>query len=100
MRARAGNSAAIPNQAAMNMLVLDTNIVSILFKPTHSLHRTCFEIVEGNQWFISFMTRGELLLWPSLNRWGATRCKSWRITSISALLFFRTTQPAAYGPGS
>ena len=59
----------------MSVLLLDTNIVSILFKPHHSLHRACFEIVEGNQWFISFMTHGELLLWPALNRWGAARRK-------------------------
>lgn len=29
--------------------------------------------VTGHQWFISFMTRGELLLWPKLNRWGSRR---------------------------
>jgi predicted nucleic acid-binding protein len=46
----------------MRVLLLDTNVVSILFKPDHSLHQKCFEIVAGYQWFISFMTRGELLL--------------------------------------
>jgi predicted nucleic acid-binding protein len=57
----------------MRVLLLDTNVVSILFKPDHSLHQGCFEIVTGHQWFISFMTRGELLLWPRVNRWGARR---------------------------
>jgi predicted nucleic acid-binding protein len=57
----------------MSVLLLDTNIVSILFKPDHSLHQHCFAIVGGHQWFISFMTRAELLLWPRINQWGATR---------------------------
>ena len=30
------------------------------------------EIVAGHQWFISFMTRGELLMWPKVNRWSST----------------------------
>ena len=57
----------------MSLLLLDTNVVSILFKPDHPLHLRCFEIVAGEQWFISFMTRSELLLWPKINRWGAAR---------------------------
>lgn len=52
---------------------LDTNVVSILFKPDHSRHKKCFGIVDGHQCFISFMTRGELLLWPRVNQWGAER---------------------------
>src|SRR5260370_41738559 len=57
----------------MRVLLLDTNVVSILFKPDHSLHSKCFEIATGHEWFISFMTRGELLLWPIVNRWGPNR---------------------------
>jgi len=57
----------------MKLLLLDTNVVSILFKPDHSLYEKCLAIVAGNQWFISFMTRSELLLWPKVNQWGATR---------------------------
>lgn len=57
----------------MSVLLLDTNVVSILFKPKHILHRQSFEIVAGHQWFISFMTRGELLLWPRVNHWGSKR---------------------------
>jgi tRNA(fMet)-specific endonuclease VapC len=47
--------------------------VSILFKPVHELHKLSFGIVAGHQWFISFMTRGELLLWPKVNQWGSAR---------------------------
>src|ERR1039457_4650603 len=57
----------------MRVLLLDTNVVSTLFKPDHSLHQRCFEIVAGHQWFISFMTRGELLVWPRVNQWGVQR---------------------------
>jgi predicted nucleic acid-binding protein len=57
----------------MNVLLLDTNIVSILFKPDHTLHAKCLELVSGNQLFISFMTKAELLLWPEQNHWGPIR---------------------------
>jgi predicted nucleic acid-binding protein len=57
----------------VKFLLLDTNVVSILFKPEHSLHKKCFQITAGYQWFISFMTRSELLLWPIVNQWGFAR---------------------------
>ena len=57
----------------MKVLLLDTHVVSILFKPDHPLHEKCFDIVGGSQWFISFMTRAELLLWPRVNQWGSRR---------------------------
>jgi len=57
----------------MRVLLLDTNLVSILFKPGYSLHQKCLRIATGHQWFISFMTRAELLMWPRVNRWGSTR---------------------------
>ena len=57
----------------MRVLLLDTNVVSILFKPDHSVHQKCFGIVNGHQCFISFMTRSELLLWPRVNQWQAER---------------------------
>jgi predicted nucleic acid-binding protein len=57
----------------VSVRLLDTNVVSILFKPDHSLHEKCFAIVTGHQWFISFMTRSELLLWPRVNQWGSRR---------------------------
>jgi predicted nucleic acid-binding protein len=57
----------------MRVLLPDTNVVSILFKPDHAFYNKCFGIVAGSQWFISFMTRAELLLWPRVNQWGAKR---------------------------
>jgi predicted nucleic acid-binding protein len=72
LEAHSGDPAPIPDSAGVSLLLLDTNVVSTLFKPDHSLHQRCFEIVAGHQWFISFMTRGELLLWPRVNQWGAS----------------------------
>ena len=57
----------------MRVLLLATNVVSILFKPEHSLYQKCFSVVGESQWFISFMTRAELLLWPRVNGWGPKR---------------------------
>ncbi len=57
----------------MNVLLLDTNAVSILFNRNHSLWRTCTETVAGYELVISFMTRAELSLWPADNNWGVTR---------------------------
>jgi hypothetical protein len=33
----------------MSVLLLDTNVVSILFKPDHFLHGQAFAIVAGHQ---------------------------------------------------
>jgi predicted nucleic acid-binding protein len=57
----------------MKAFLLDTNVVSILFKPDHPLHDKYFGIVGASQWFISFMTQAELQLWPRVNRWGSIR---------------------------
>jgi predicted nucleic acid-binding protein len=57
----------------MSVLLLDTNVVSILFKPDHALYERCSGLVGGNQLFISFMSKAELLLWPAQNRWGPQR---------------------------
>jgi predicted nucleic acid-binding protein len=73
LEAHSGDPAPIPCPTGLSILLLDTNVVSTLFKPDHSLHQRCFEIVAGHRWFISFMTRGELLLWPRVNQWGASR---------------------------
>src|ERR1017187_1099331 len=37
------------------------------------LAQKCLRITTGNQWFISFMTRAELLMWPRVNRWDSRR---------------------------
>lgn len=57
----------------MNALLLDTNIVSILFNRNHRLRQNCINAVAGHQLVISFMTRAELLLWPAANNWGTSR---------------------------
>jgi predicted nucleic acid-binding protein len=57
----------------MNALLLDTNVVSILFNRKHRLRQTCIDAVAGHQLVISFMSRAELLLWPEANNWGAAR---------------------------
>ena len=46
----------------MNVLLLDTSVVSILFNRNHSLRQTCIEAVADHQLVISFMTRAELSL--------------------------------------
>jgi tRNA(fMet)-specific endonuclease VapC len=57
----------------MNVLLLDTNVVSILFKASHPLRQVCLDLVSGQQLAISFMTQAELLLWPTANEWGEFR---------------------------
>src|SRR5580704_13598624 len=57
----------------MRALLLDTNVVSILFNRNHSLRQTCIDAVAGHQLVISFMTQAELLLWPAANSWGSLR---------------------------
>ena len=57
----------------MNVLHLDTNVVSILFNKNHSLRKACIDAVTGQQLVISFMTRAELMLWPTANNWGESR---------------------------
>lgn len=57
----------------MNVLLLDTNVVSVLFNKNHSLRPACLEAVAGRQLVISFMSLAELLLWPAANNWGASR---------------------------
>jgi predicted nucleic acid-binding protein len=57
----------------MNVLLLDTNVVSILFNRNHGLRQNCVDAVTGHQLVVSFMTRAELLLSPTTNNWGANR---------------------------
>jgi predicted nucleic acid-binding protein len=57
----------------MSVLLVDTNVVSILFNRRHSLRQACIEAVAGNELVISFMSRAELLLWPAANNWGEAR---------------------------
>lgn len=57
----------------MSILLVDTNVVSILFNQRHSLGEACIQAVGGHQLLISFMTRAELSLWPVANNWGMAR---------------------------
>ena len=54
----------------MRTILIDTNIVSILFLPRHALYQKCIEEIGDRYCYIAFMTRAELLLWPKVNRWG------------------------------
>lgn len=57
----------------MTDLLLDTDAVSILFKPAHPLYREAYGITVGNHLAISFMTLAELSVWPIRNNWGGER---------------------------
>ncbi len=72
----------------MKVLLLDTNVVSILFNRNHSLWRRCTEVVADHQLVISFMTRAELLLWPASNNWGASRRKTLEEHTASYLTLY------------
>lgn len=51
----------------MTALLLDTNVVLILFNRNHPLRQKCIDFIAGRQLVISFMTRAELLHWPVAN---------------------------------
>jgi predicted nucleic acid-binding protein len=53
--------------------LLDTNVVSIRFKPDHTLFEECSRLTDDTQLCVSFMSRAELLLWPLQNNWGRPR---------------------------
>jgi tRNA(fMet)-specific endonuclease VapC len=54
-------------------LLLDTDAISILFKPAHPLYQEAYGITVGNHLVISFMTLAELSVWPIRNNWGEER---------------------------
>ncbi len=54
------------------MLLLDTNIVSFIFKgDTRARHY--HERLRDETWVIAFVTAGELYKWPLERHWGADR---------------------------
>ncbi len=73
----------------MSVLLLDTNVVSILFNRNHSLRDACIQAVTGRQLVISFMTHAELMLWPIANNWGNSR----RATLEQHLALYTTVYP-------
>ena len=73
----------------MSALLLDTNVVSILFNKNHQARDSCLAAVTGHALAISFMSRAELLLWPAANHWGNRR----RITLLRHLQLYTTLFP-------
>jgi predicted nucleic acid-binding protein len=70
----------------MNALLLDTNVVSILFNKNHRKRDSCIRAVAHHELAISFMSRAELLLWPLANQWGQPR----RTTRLEHLNLYTT----------
>lgn len=56
----------------MSVVLLDTNIVSFLFKGD-SRADVYSSLIEGHRLAISFMTVAELFEWASVRRWGTPR---------------------------
>lgn len=56
----------------MNPVVLDTNVVSFLFKSDTRAQLYLPHLV-GRQWLVSFMTEAELEHWALLANWGPKR---------------------------
>ncbi|RME69534.1 MAG: type II toxin-antitoxin system VapC family toxin [Chloroflexi bacterium] len=58
----------------MNIILLDTNIVSFLYKGD-SRAKQYASYLQGQRLAISFMTVAELYQWAAVRRWGAGRKK-------------------------
>lgn len=58
----------------MNVILLDTNIVSFLFKGD-SRAKSYAPYLQGQRLAISFMTVAELYQWAAIRRWGTRRIK-------------------------
>jgi hypothetical protein len=56
----------------MRPVVLDTDVVSFLFK-SHSRAQAYLPHLRDRQWLISFMTEAELEQWALLSNWHAKR---------------------------
>lgn len=81
----------------MSVLLVDTNVVSILFNRWHSLRQTCLDTVTGHQLMISFITRAELMLWPAANGWGEARRAALAQHVALYLTLSRMTAPVRSG---
>jgi len=62
----------------MNSVVLDTDVVSFLFKGD-TRAKDYFHCLENRQWLISFMTEAELEQWALLANWSGKRVEWLRI---------------------
>ena len=58
----------------MNIVLLDTNIVSFMFK-SDSRAQAYAPYVQGQRLAISFMTVAELYQWAAVHRWGNRRIR-------------------------
>ena len=56
----------------MKPVVLDTDVVSFLFK-SDTRAQTYLPLLQDRQWFISFMTEAELEQWALLANWSEKR---------------------------
>src|ERR1700739_1016696 len=62
----------------MKPIVVDTDVVSFLFK-NDSRAQSCLPHLSDRQWLISFMTEAELEQWALLSNWHAKRIDWLRI---------------------
>lgn len=73
----------------MNVILLDTNIVSFIFKGD-SRAKEYAPYLQGQHLTISFMTVAELYQWAAIRQWGTRRVKQLEqtlITSYTVLSF-------------
>ena len=56
----------------MDILLLDTDVVSFLLKGDTRAERYA-SIVQGNRLALSFMTVAELFQWAAVRNWGAKK---------------------------
>ncbi|NOQ36360.1 MAG: type II toxin-antitoxin system VapC family toxin, partial [Methylococcaceae bacterium] len=56
----------------MNAILLDTDVVSYLFK-RDSRAEKYNDILKNKQLFVSFMTVAELYQWAAIHHWGISR---------------------------
>lgn len=69
----------------MSILLLDTNVVSYLFKgDTRALAYA--PILQGNRLAISFVTVAELYEWAAIKKWGEKRLTQLEMTLTSYLM--------------
>lgn len=59
----------------MNILLLDTDVVSFLLKGDSRANQYTF-ILQGNRLALSFMTVAELFQWAAVRNWGEKRVAS------------------------
>ena len=58
----------------MSLLLVDTDVVSFLFKE-NSRAETYAPILRGNRLAVSFMSVAELCQWAAIRKWGPSRIK-------------------------